>query len=174
MVTIPNVPVEVPGNFNTSALFNTMGSITNYLLAPVRFKAYTTTAQSIVSSTLSTPLGLDSEIVDSDGGHSTTTNTSRYVCQTAGLYAVYGSTGYVTNANGARALQISVNGTAVVGSTVQSAPTSTNSASVTCFTLVQLAVSDYVELGTWQNSGSTLATSNAASATTMCLWRISS
>lgn len=177
MATIPTIPTEVPGNFWTSALWNAniLGGL-GYLFAPVRFKAYSSTAQSISSSTTSAVLTLDTEIVDSDGGHSTVTNTSRYTCQTAGLYAVTGSVCFnTTNSTGTRTLNIFVNGAGQTGAGQQAAPSASNGASVFSATLVQLAVGDYVELACWQNSGSTLSTATASAlVTTMNLWRISS
>ena len=177
MATIPTVPTEVPGNFNTSALWNAniLGGL-NYLFAPVRFKGYASTGQSLTSSTTSTVLTLDTEIVDSDGGHSTVTNTSRYTCQTAGLFYVSGSVCFnTTNSTGTRTLNIFVNGTGTTGAGQQAAPSASNGASVFTATFVQLAVGDYVELAAWQNSGSTLTTATAtALVTTMNLVRISS
>lgn len=177
MATIPTIPTEVPGNFWTSALWNTnvLGGL-NYLFSPVRFKGYSSTLQSIGSSTSSTVLTLDTEVFDTDNGHSTVTNTSRYTCQTAGLFYVSGSVCFnATNANGSRTLNIFVNGAGQVGAGIQSAPSPANGASVFSATLTQLNVGDYVELACWQNSGSSINTSTTlALATTMCLWRISS
>jgi len=176
VATIPTVPTEAPGNFWTSALWNAniLGGL-NYLFAPVRFKGYSSTAQSIASSTTSTVLTLDTEIVDSDNGHSTVTNTSRYTCQTAGLFFVTGSVTFATtSATGTRTLNIFVNGTSVFGAGNQSAPSGSNGASVFSSTLVQLSVGDYVELACWQNSGSPILTSTStAIATTMNLIRLS-
>lgn len=176
MATIPTIPTEAPGNFWTSALWNAnILNGLNYLFSPVRFKAYSSTSQSISSSTTSTVLTLDTEIVDSDGGHSTVTNTSRYVCQTAGLYYVSGSVCFnATNANGSRTLNIFVNGAGQTGAGIQAAPSPANGASVFSSTLAQLNVGDYVELACWQNSGSTISTATTtAIATTMNLFRIS-
>lgn len=179
MATIPTIPTEVPGNFWTSALWN--ANILNglgYLFSPVRFKGYSATTQTIGSSVTSTVLTLDTEIVDSDNGHSTVTNTSRYTCQTAGLFYVSGSctigptTGSTT---GTRTIQIFLNGAGVTGSAVQAAPSPLNGTGVFTSTTVQMSVGDYVEIAFWQNSGSsqTTSTTNALS-TTMNLFRISS
>lgn len=178
MATIPTIPTEVPGNFWTSALWNAnvLGGL-NYLFAPVRFKGYSSTTQTISSSTSSTVLTLDTEIVDSDGGHSTTTNTSRYTAQTAGLYYVSGSccigpTG--GSSTGTRTIQIFLNGAGITGSAVQAAPSPANSTGVFTSTTVQMAVGDYVEVAFWQNSGANQTTSTTnAIATTMNLFRIS-
>lgn len=176
MATIPTIPTESPGNFWTAALWNAnILNGLNYLFSPVRFKAYSSTTQSLGSGTAAISLTLDTEIVDSDGGHSTTTNTSRYTVQTAGLYFVTGSVCFATSSAGTRTLQVLQNGGAVFGSAVQAMPSATNGASVFTATLVQAAVNDYIEIAAWQNSGGSLATSTSTSvATTMNLWRISS
>jgi hypothetical protein len=175
MTSVPSPATVATGDFLSSALWNTnVRDGMNFLLSPVRFKGYASSSQSLSTGTTATPLLLDSELVDSDGGHSTSTNTSRYTCQTAGLYFVSGSVCFATNSAGTRTLTIFVNGAAVFGAGNQSMPSATNGASVFSSTVVQLAVGDYVELTAWQNSGSTLATSTTqAIATTMCLFRIS-
>lgn len=176
MATIPTIPTEAPGNFWTSALWNAnILNGLNYLFAPVRFKGYSSTTQSIANGSSSgSVLTLDTEIVDSDGGHSTTTNTSRYTAQTAGLYYVSGSVCFATSATGARTLQVFLNGAAVFGSAVQAAAQSANGGSVFTSTLVQMAVGDYVELFAWQTSGAALLTSVGTSVdTTMNLFRVS-
>jgi hypothetical protein len=154
MATIPTVPTEVPGNFWTAALWNAnvLGGL-NYLFAPVRFKGYSSTAQSFTSGTTIGSLTLDSELYDSDGGHSTVTNTSRFTVQTAGLYHVTGAVTYGINSTGTRMLCVLLNGVVVVGSKVQVMPSATNGATVKTATDVQCAVGDYIELGTWQNAG---------------------
>lgn len=177
MATIPTIPTEAPGNFWTSALWNAniLGGL-NYLFSPVRFKAYSSVTQAIPTGTTAVAVTLDTEIVDSDGGHSTTTNTSRYVCQTAGLYFVSGSVCFATSGTGSRTAVITVNGTGMPGSMIQSAPQSTNGGSVFTVTTVQLAAGDYVEVACWQNSGGTLATSTGggqAVNASMNLFRIS-
>jgi hypothetical protein len=77
---IPTLVSQAPGNPITSALWN--GTVVGGLQAaqnPVLFKGYATTTQSIASATGGTNvILLDSEDFDTDGGHSTTTNTSRW------------------------------------------------------------------------------------------------
>lgn len=177
MATIPTIPTESPGNFWTSALWNAnvLGGL-NYLFAPVRFVAYSSTTQSLSSGTAAIPLTLDTEIVDSDGGHSNTTNPSRYTCQTAGLYVVAGAATFTQNSSGTRTVQILHNGGGVPGAAIQASPSSSNGTGVSSFVVVPLAVGDYVEVAAWQNSGSTLTTSNSALSVSSSMWafRISS
>jgi hypothetical protein len=181
VATIPTVPNEAPGNFNTAALWNAniLGGI-GYLLAPVRFKGYSSTVQSVTSGTTIGALTLDTEVYDSDGGHSTTTNTSRYTVQTPGLYHVGGSVclnASPVTATGTRTICVLLNGVVVLGSMVQAPASSVNGTTVQTATDVQCAVGDYIEIACWQNSGVTMSTqtpSNPGLATTMCLYRVSS
>jgi hypothetical protein len=163
VATIPTIPTEAPGNFITSALWNAnvLGGFT-YLFAPVRFRAYSSTAQTLATGTTGVALTFDTEIVDSDGGHSTVTNTSRYTAQTAGLYWVSGQwlTGS-TSGTGTRATQIWLNGTAIPGSTTQFPASASNGGGGFAWTVVPMAVGDYVEIAAWQNSGGNLSTANS-------------
>ncbi|MEV0090473.1 hypothetical protein [Streptomyces sp. NPDC050738] len=177
MATIPTIPTEAPGNFWTSALWNAniLGGL-NYLFAPVRFKGYSSVTQAIGTGTTAVPLTMDTEIIDSDGGHSTVANTSRYVCQTAGTFYINGSVCFATSASGTRTLMILVNGVVVPGSMIQTAPQGSNGGSACTATTTQLSVGDYVEIACWQNSGGTLATSIGGSQSvnsTMNLFRFS-
>lgn len=161
--TAPAMPTEVPGNFNTAALFAaTTGAVGNWQINPPRFKGYSATGQAFTSGTTFISVTLDSEYVDSDGGHSTVTNTSRYVCQVAGWYWCSGTMNFPTNPTGNRSLQLAVNGTTYPGTTVLLPAPSGNAWIGVAGGLVQLALNDYLELQAWQNSGSSITT-NAAS-----------
>ncbi|MGW2936084.1 hypothetical protein ACWDA7_30500 [Streptomyces sp. NPDC001156] len=112
---------------------------------------------------------LDSEQIDTYGGHSTTTNTSRYTAQVAGWYTVCGVSVWAGNATGSRAARIHVNGATVQGSAQNVLTSSSASATgvMTPVRAVQLGVGDYVEVAGWQSSGgllSTLAASDLACA----------
>ncbi|MFD0393322.1 hypothetical protein ACFQ3Z_15940 [Streptomyces nogalater] len=122
--TVPVIAAEAPGTYLTGALWNAsvkamgdwlMGSAGNG--AP-RFRAHQSTAQSLADNTW-TSLTLDTEDYDSDNGHSTTTNSSRYTVQVAGTYLVIGSVGLVANATGARAVRLTQNGGAINGTFVK-------------------------------------------------------
>jgi hypothetical protein len=163
---IPTLVSQAPGNPITSALWN--GTVVGGLQAaqnPVMFKGYATAQQTITSSTGGTNLVLlDSEEYDTDGAHSTTTNTSRFTCQTAGVYLCWGCwTTAETNTTGTRAAEIFKNGAQTPGSLTQLPATASNGATVcTPVVGIRLIVGDYVELNVWQNSGSTLHTSSSS------------
>ncbi len=160
---IPVLTQEAPGDFLTAALWNgaVVGGI-GALQSPVIFKGYATTAQTIASGTTSIPILLDTEEIDTDGGHSVTTNTSRYTCQTAGVFLVFGSVTWAQNTTGSRAAEILKSGASLPGGVSQTSPSAGNGVTSTGLVLVRLAVGDYIELAAWQNSGGSLATSSSS------------
>ena len=105
-----------------------------------------------------TALTFDSERYDTDGIHSTSSNTGRLTCQTAGKYMI-SFTGYFAYAagGGSRGFAIRLNGTTGIAIVRNSAVI--NVGDVTAFTLstiYDLAVSDYVEVTAYQISGAAL------------------
>ncbi|MFF3151798.1 hypothetical protein [Streptomyces sp. NPDC057910] len=163
--TVPSPPSEAPGNFNTSALFNAqVRDLNNFALAPPVFIGYASTSQSIAGGNAMVALNLDIETLDPDGGHSTVTNTSRYIPTVAGLYLVFGSVGWPSTTTGDRRLQIALNGGGVIGSGAAFDPVNAvtagmqTSAFVTCN-----GTTDYIEVMAAQASGGSLSTSAGAS-----------
>lgn len=159
--TVPVAATQAPGNFITSALWNAgVKGLSDYITAVPRFKGYSLSAQAITTGGSGSPnaVALDSSLLDSDGGHSNTTNNSRYVAQVAGLYLVIGTAPFVANTTGYRGAAIDVNGAQPNSSAVQSPGGSVSVTWVVQVSIVApLNVGDYVELQAWQNSGANLA-----------------
>ncbi|KIF67634.1 hypothetical protein HY68_01700 [Streptomyces sp. AcH 505] len=177
------MPSESPGNFITGALFNaTIKALGDFLAgtgsngAPMFF-GYQATAQAVATGTTGAPLTLDVEIIDTDGGHSTTSNTSRYVCQVAGFYLLFGCVTWLQNATDERIVTYAKNGTTIAGgSQVQANPVTSAHATVNTGSviIVPLAVGDYVEVVGAQNSGGSLSTAADVAAgkncSMLCMW----
>lgn len=104
-------------------------------------------------------VAFNSSSEDNWSGHSNVTNNSRYTCQVPGLYSIISQITY-TNTTGllVRAIQVQKNGTGIVGSQGYNQSYSNNFLTVNTTALARLNVGDYVETGTWQNSGGTLNT----------------
>lgn len=177
----PTVAQTVPGQFITSSLWNAqVVAAGNWLLGsgtdgPPRFKAYASTAQSLTTATSYTALALDTEVIDSDGGHSTVTNTSRYTVQVAGIYLCVGQVAFPGNVAGARSIRIGVNGSQATGAGgVYEGPPSlsaSNSWAAQAIYFDSLDVGDYVEVEAWQNSGSTISMGGGGAAASLsCFW----
>lgn len=134
----------------------------NLLLKKPIARLRSTVAQSVPSGTW-TSVTFDVEDVDTDpdtiGGHSTSSNTSRYTARYAGWYRLGGGCGFAANTTNRRGTRWAVNGTAVNGTEVQIQTTTGNEAIPPARgDLVFLNVGDYVELQAFQNSGVALLT----------------
>jgi hypothetical protein len=112
--------------------------------------------QSIPNATR-TVVTFDTETFDTDGFHSTSTNTGRMTIPSgkAGKYLVTGNVTFATNSTGAREVYLFKNGSFY--SQVFAVATSAGSSGNAIPDLVNLAVGDYVELRVEQSSGGSLA-----------------
>jgi len=180
---VPTIASESPGNFITGALWNAqVGGIMQWLIGSgsnglPMFFGYQGTAQSIGSGTTGAAITIDTEVIDTDGGHSTVSNTSRYTCQVAGYYLVWGCVSWVTNATEERITYYQKNGAVIVGgSSVQANPVTSSHATVIPGTIMILpmSVGDYFEVWGSQVSGSSLNTQADATqgknSSMLCVW----
>lgn len=166
-----NLPVPVPASTSAgasiaSALWNSqVRDGLGFLLADPVFVGTQTTSQNILSGSW-TAVSLNSTQFDSYGGHSNTTNNSRYTAQVAGYYSVSGVVCWAANATNVRAARIHVNGTVVQGTSQMFPTSSTNVTGVaTPMRTIYLNTGDYIELAGYNNSGAAspgLATSVAS------------
>jgi hypothetical protein len=149
------------GDTISVTLLNAIRDALNWSQQPPVFMGYGTTSQS-VGNTGWAGLSLGASVVDSYSGHSTTTNPSRYTCQTgaAGWYLGSGVYAPVANSTGFRAARLQVNGSPVIGGAAYLINNSTvEMGAVTPTVPFYLNVGDYVEVAGWQNTGSSLGTS---------------
>ena len=159
--TAPVSVVEAPGSYLTGALWTAqVKAIIDFMAGSgvngvPRFKGWASTSQSIVTGATDTPITLDSEDWDSDNGHSTSTNTSRYTIQVAGTYRIIAVGGFTTNAVGNRKLGINVNGANARGASVQQVSMASNSWIGAVAVELALVVGDYVEMVMWHTSTTT-------------------
>lgn len=164
--TVPVSAQKSPGDFITGALWNAgPKALCDWATAQPVFSGYQATVQSVATSTW-TSLSIDTETLDSDGGHSNVTNTSRYTAQVAGTYLVLGFAAFVGNPTGVRGSRIALNGTSVRGSQTN---VNTNTGSVwaePCWAVTAMNLGDYVEVQAFQNSGGALNTNNGVDCTT--------
>lgn len=113
-----------------------------------------------IPNTIYASITFTTEDFDTHGGHDTSSNTSRYVCQLAGRYSLNGAIAYAASGSGFRAAVWVKNGTRLPGS--QSDALSVSGGPTTQVTArpyqVVLAVNDYIELQAYQNSGGNLDT----------------
>lgn len=127
-------------------------SVTPSELATVPYARVYNSGALPINSGVVTAMTFDSERADTDGIHSTTANTDRLTCVTAGFYLIIAQARFAANNIGNRELTIEVNGTTRIA--VKELP---NTGATTTFldlaTLYPLAAGDFVRANVWQNSG---------------------
>lgn len=154
---LPVLASEVPGNFITSSLWmNNVYNGLTYAYNPPTFYGYQSVAQSVPNNSWAA-LTIDSEVIDSYGAHSTTSNTSRFVVPQAGYYWVSGTVTWATNTSGNRAAALYKNGATVSGAYFSAAASSYNS-SATATAIIQASANDFIEMYVSQGSGTSLST----------------
>lgn len=169
--TVPIAATEVPGNFLFGALWNAnVKAVADFLENKPIFSGYQAAAQSIPSGAF-TALSLDTEVVDSDSGHSTVTNTSRYTCQVAGIYYLTGNVVLPASGTGTRGASFALNGatsTGITGSEQLIAPSPGFATTISPTpSYIRLAVGDYVQICAYQNTGGAISTTTIGAAFTM-------
>lgn len=152
MATVPTFRTWVVGELVTASFMNTnIRDAGNFLTAVPLYEGRQTVAQSIPNAA-NTPVNMDTEDIDTDGGHSTVTNTSRYTVQTAGWWRISGGVGMTANGTGARQTSILKNSGVNSGSAQWLAPgavTFSGSARSKCISAI---VGDFFEIAMFQNS----------------------
>ncbi len=162
MATVPNPKTWAVEFVDVAEMNLELRDALNFLLNPPRALATTATATSIVTATW-TPVPLETETFDTDAMHSTSVNTSRLTCVTAGIYKLSAGVCFAGNATGIRQAKYTKNG-ADLPSRVTYIPPATTAAFAPPSILIALVAGDYVELQVYQSSGAGLAISNAADA----------
>ncbi len=109
---------------------------------------------SIANSTF-IDLTFNQERYDTDGIHSTGSNTERLTCQTAGKYLIIGSVYWAVDTTFDRRVTIYLNGTTWIQFNAF-APAPNIQTGMIASTIYDLSISDYVTLRVWQNTGNPL------------------
>lgn len=158
---VPTLPTEVPGNFMTSSLINTIGvNGLGFSLAVPVASLYQITVQGITNAS-ATAVTMDGENSDTYGGHSVVTNTSRYVGQVPGYYLCVATVLYGSSTTGVRIAYVYKNGALIDGSFGASAGSTYSSATAIAVPYLN-GSTDYVEAWTYQTSGATFNTNTSA------------
>lgn len=168
MAIVPTPVTQVAGTPVPAATINSQGNLATYLAGRVESGGARkplvvlrqTISQSIPNNT-ATGVAFDTEDRDYDNSHSTSTNTSRFTAQTAGVHAFGGVIPYPNSTTGVRYGWWGLNGVAQNG-TQFGWGSLANGGFLTLVAplwLVFLNVGDYVELLTQQTSGAALSLS---------------
>jgi hypothetical protein len=119
-------------------------------------RVYKSSAQSISDST-ATLLTFDQETADTDGFHSTVSNTGRLTIPSGldGLYLILGQVEWATNNTGSRRAQILLNGATLLAS-VRDAAFASSQVHHQVMAIYPAAAGDYFTLEGLQTSGGAL------------------
>jgi hypothetical protein len=177
---VTNLAVPVPrtftvGEYETAAYFNAnVRDGVNFLLQLPIATVFQTASQLLTAGTTGAPVAFDSTAVDSYGGHSNSTNNSRYTAQVAGWYLVGGSVPMNGTVSGTyRKCQIAVNGTVIAYATAQ-VPQVNSASNATAVaispTIVFLNVGDYVQLIAISDASVTLTPNTSNEAYMTIVW----
>lgn len=174
MATVPTFRTWTAGEVATAAFMNSnVRDGGNFFLAQPCAELRQTVAQSLTSAAY-TGITFDTEDADTDNGHSTVTNTSRYTSPTAGRLLVGGAVSFAANSAGVRATAWALNGTQINGGQTTFVGTNLIEASVPARvkTIVVNGSTDYIELHGYQNTGGALNTAVTAvnQSTMMVFW----
>lgn len=169
MATLPAFRTWVAGEVVTAAFMNSnIRDGGNYFLAQPLASLRQNVVQSVPNNAW-TAITFDTEDLDTDNGHSTSTNTSRYVAATAGWHLCTYDLSFVGNVTGRRGGRMRMNGADTgVGFGMGRVLMNTSSAfdAAVCGSgLLQFnGTTDYVELMGFQDSGGALNTNIAVDA----------
>lgn len=128
-----------------------------FLANPPKCRVYNNAAISVPGNT-NTILTFNAERYDTDTIHSTSSNTSRLTCVTAGTYQIFGHVTFASAGTDRRFLQILLGGSTSLGAI--DVPGGALSLSVN--TTYALTAGQYVELQVYQNSGGALNVNSTA------------
>ncbi len=161
MATVPVMRTWVAGELVTAAYMNAnIRDAGNFVRARPMAILRQAAAQSVPNGAW-TAILMDTEDLDRDAGHSTSSNTSRYVGKTPGYYMFPYTLPFTATATGARGARIRVNG--ADSATTGCGRSTTNGTAVDTalcgvgFTYLN-GSTDYAELVGYQNSGGALNT----------------
>ncbi len=149
--SVPVLPASNPTTDNQAVRKAYVDALVGATIPAAR--VYNSTNIAIPHNT-DTVLTFNSERYDTDSIHSTTSNTSRLVCKTPGVYSITGHVRWLANATGDRVLDIIYNGVKVIARIRRDAMSASFSISIA--TQMALSVNDYVELRVNQRSGGDL------------------
>lgn len=160
-MAVPEVP-DFDAEMLTTTDLNALGECVAFLLAKPIAQMRQTVSQNITTSTF-TAITFTTEDVDTEDGHSTSSNNSRYTAVEEAWYWVKGAVAFESNATGRRLARWTKNGTEINGSRHELATVNGGESIIPARPiLVSLSAGDYVELQGWQSSGGTRATSVTA------------
>lgn len=154
--TVPVTTYEQAGNLVTSGLWNGgPKALNDFLVNRPMFQGFQAATPAVANNTW-TAITMNQANVDTDAGHNTGVNNSRYTVQVGGWYWVVGVTAWNTGApNNIFRIDNAVarNGGIVAGSSQFQTIQTQGPSAAFCSTLVLCSTGDYLEIWGRQNTG---------------------
>lgn len=168
MATIPSLTTQVTGAVAGAAWANSVKDGIDFLIGTgsnvIPIAALSASAVQAIPTAAWTGLLMNTEELDSDGGHSTVTNTSRYTAQTAGWYLCNGTAAFAAAASSRRIVALRVDGTGTDSPThgPNAAHGVSTNIALSTSALLYLAAGSWVEVVAYQDSGGSVNTTVTA------------
>jgi len=161
--TYTNLTAVATGAVLTATNFNNAQTTLNNHTVPAMCRISQSGGQTINDAT-NTTITFSAEQFDTDGMHDLVTNNSRITINTAGVYLVVGSLNYTAGVSDDAALNILKNGSGGNGAFVSFGPANT-SAGMTTTTVLNLVVTDFLQLQAYQNNSANTSRTTDTTAT---------
>lgn len=162
--SVPSVPTEQTGNVLSAQLWNSgVKTVNDFLKNKPAFRSTFSNTPPPIPNNTWVALPFDSVLLDTDAGHSSAVNNSRYTCQVAGVYWVKGSC-FLNQTAGATTrtdTTIAKNGSTLAGSATFQNRLPSEPTWYVASSLIRLNVGDYVEIWVRQFTGGTISPANA-------------
>jgi hypothetical protein len=174
--SVPSIPYKQSGNLLTSELWNLGPKVLNDWLANrPAFRGFQGLVTNASTATW-TAIRMDTSFIDTDGGHNTIFNNTKYTCQVAGWYWCKATLAF--NGSGVFSLNrlstaIAKNGTIIIGSSILTGWGPNQRGAANASALVQMAVGDYIEAWGRQETGGTIPFDNNSTGNSCdlsCFW----
>jgi hypothetical protein len=154
---VPSTRLFQAGEVEAGAYLNSaVTSLGNFMLGKPVAQLYTT-ATTAIGAGATVVILFPNEVIDRDNGHSTSTNTDRYVAQTPGWYFVTSTVQFSATAGTNRFIWHSVNGTPYNGSFSSTSPGAAAAVTCTNASFMYLNVGDYVTTSVSSGTACSLA-----------------
>jgi hypothetical protein len=163
------MPTELTGAVFTALMWQLIqDNIDNGIVIQLGCRVYNSATRNLSTNNLAALLW-DTNLTDTDGMHSTTSNTSRIYANWTGWYHIQATVAWDTSggSTGYRQLQILLNGVTTIA-TAAATPASGGACQMSVSCDRYFTAGDYVEIMAYQNSGVTLAIAPTSEYTPIC------
>lgn len=163
MATVPNPRTWTVGELLTASKMNTdVRDALNFLLVNKPLAVLYTT-NTITPNNSFVNVTWNQEILDRDGGHSTSSNTDRYTAQTAGWYRVHCWVSFNDSFDAnVRGLSLSHSADSIIGTNYKTSPSNGYNTGLNVEAVTFMSVNQYVTVNAFSRNSQSLGTGATA------------